>query len=644
MELLPGLAAEAPKIPGPGAGLCPGRTIGRAILDDAAILIRGDRYYTDGFTTAALTTWGFKYATNFTPGQAKGMIGNMLFKLLGHYYSSSNSVYALFPFMTPAKMREVLEEEGTAHLYEFTRPPPAKRWVSVDTWAAVRHVLSHPALFKVPYESNIEDLARSQPHFIFGENDPKKHGVESGVIQHALYPDGWERQVRSYFGNKTNELLREFSTSAPNGVFMVNVVRHVINVVYPCYFAKLAGIPLREDFGNVVGFTQQELFLFLAAQYSYVFNTFGDHKPVIDWQLREAASKTGELIHSLIKTRVISLKYLPGIDIVNNVTNAISRRIFGNKDKGLGDAYGLGLSPETLHFYRTIIRGTSTVEEATNIIHSICIGAVSTQAQQLSQIIEFYLREENAQHLERIAQLCKKGDEHDEELRGYLYEAMRLNPQQPVIPRNVVQDTSVVVGRIEVHLRKGDGVFASQKEANLDPQHFDNPLTVDPTRPHSQYNIFGFGMHACVGAHFADVSLLACARAIFSLPQLRLGHGSGGSFRQTSNKYGDTDVPIYITDGGLEFPFPTSLLVVFGGEDRKTAEIMYKADQEINKSLQPLSGLHEALHKVIDKAVDVAQANRAGPSKASGSGSSGQQPAVPKGGSQTQKDRAAAAA
>lgn len=45
-----GLQAEETKLPGPGAGLCPGYTISRAILADAVALTRGDRYMTTEFT------------------------------------------------------------------------------------------------------------------------------------------------------------------------------------------------------------------------------------------------------------------------------------------------------------------------------------------------------------------------------------------------------------------------------------------------------------------------------------------------------------------------------------------------------------------------------------------------------------------
>lgn len=50
LELHVGMQAEEVKMPMPGAGLCPGYTISRAILADAVALTRGDRFLTTEFT------------------------------------------------------------------------------------------------------------------------------------------------------------------------------------------------------------------------------------------------------------------------------------------------------------------------------------------------------------------------------------------------------------------------------------------------------------------------------------------------------------------------------------------------------------------------------------------------------------------
>jgi linoleate 10R-lipoxygenase len=51
-----GLQAEEAKTPMPGAGLCPGFTISRAILADAVCLTRGDRFLTVDFTRMHFTS------------------------------------------------------------------------------------------------------------------------------------------------------------------------------------------------------------------------------------------------------------------------------------------------------------------------------------------------------------------------------------------------------------------------------------------------------------------------------------------------------------------------------------------------------------------------------------------------------------
>ena len=56
LELYVGMQAEESKTPQPGAGLCPGFTMSRAILSDAVCLTRGDRFMTIDFTRTSNST------------------------------------------------------------------------------------------------------------------------------------------------------------------------------------------------------------------------------------------------------------------------------------------------------------------------------------------------------------------------------------------------------------------------------------------------------------------------------------------------------------------------------------------------------------------------------------------------------------
>ena len=80
LELFPGLLAEEAKPSMPGSGLAPGYTISRAILSDATALVRGDRYFTTDFHTAALTAWGYEDCTpDLNGGSFGGIIGKVCF-------------------------------------------------------------------------------------------------------------------------------------------------------------------------------------------------------------------------------------------------------------------------------------------------------------------------------------------------------------------------------------------------------------------------------------------------------------------------------------------------------------------------------------------------------------------------------------
>jgi linoleate 10R-lipoxygenase len=394
------------------------------------------------------------------------------------------------------------------------------------------------------------------------------------LLHQAIYPDGFEYEVKSFFYNKTHALIKSASVTASTGVSLIDIVRNVVNIVYPSFVAKHWAIPLREDLGGGMGLTVQELYVCLASQFANTFATFGDGAPGIQWQLGEAASKTGNILHSLIKMRVMAMS-VPGYSYLNS---ALGRLSLGKKD---ADSHGLSMNASSTHFYRTIIKGTKSIEEATNELHGLAVGFCVTQAQQLSQIIEFYLRDEHAEHRARLHELCLKGDHADDEITGYMYEAMRFVGQAPFIPRFVTKDTVIVDGQRNVELKAGDGIFASQHNANMDPSVFEKPELINPRRDRSKYFVFGQGMHQCTGLRFAELSIRSAMRAIFSLPSFRSSPGPAGTFRSmTADHFGNTPVPIYLTDQGFEWPFPVSLQVLYGGEPNQVKR-MQKLDTAI---------------------------------------------------------------
>jgi len=142
LELYVGLQAEEAKAAGPGAGLCPGYTVSRAILADAVCLTRGDRFFTSEFTPANLTTWGYQDCQyDKEDGSYGGMLTKLLFRTLPNHYPRA-SAYAHFPFLVPSFMKEELQkrEPASVEKYQWSRPKKAPRIVTVKSYEAAKVV------------------------------------------------------------------------------------------------------------------------------------------------------------------------------------------------------------------------------------------------------------------------------------------------------------------------------------------------------------------------------------------------------------------------------------------------------------------------------------------------------------------------
>jgi linoleate 10R-lipoxygenase len=173
------LQAEEAKKPMPGAGLCPGYTISRAILADAVSLTRGDRYMTvdftrtclrsprcfvgiDSFSHAAynLSSWGYRDCQfNQSDGSYGGMLTKLLFRHLPDHYPVG-SAYAHFPFLVPTRMMEDMAKrsDDSVKKYTWTRPDKPKGLVTAVTHAQVSKLLEDAQNFDSNYERRLASL------------------------------------------------------------------------------------------------------------------------------------------------------------------------------------------------------------------------------------------------------------------------------------------------------------------------------------------------------------------------------------------------------------------------------------------------------------------------------------------------------
>ncbi|PWN44159.1 heme peroxidase [Ceraceosorus guamensis] len=562
LELFPGLLAEEPKPAQPASGLCPGHTISRAILSDAASLIRGDRFYTSDFTSSALTTWGYQYATQPQAG-SQGVVAKMLFNCLPTEYATSNSTFALYPFMTPPAMLKVLEGYGKADEYTIQRPSRSSNWHGTTTWHGAHSVFMNTKSGHCPYAPRIANCSQSNDAvFVMGVNDRKEHAPQREALDQLFFGNDFKRKTAAFLEKKTKELLVEKSIQAGNKTSLVDIVADVTILSFTAWAADHWAIPLREQLPGAP--TLQELYIALATQFAHVFCNF-DFMAGVQAQLRAGAQKSGALIEKIVGARMWTIN----TPVVKNVLPFVQHftSLFGRRGENLVEP-----SKSSVEFYRAAwaSSGDQTSDHFKSVVtkvHGLMISSIATQTQQAALILEVFLRPEHDKHLKRLHELANgQWTASDEkEFVGYLWEGMRLNPQAPVCPRTAVDDFSIRDGEDEIRVKKGDSIFVGQKAANYDASVFPNPKEIDPFRPNREsYMLFGVGMHRCLGEDLLDASLAAVLKPIFALPNLRTAPGPTGRFSKSSMTLpGGTEVYTYQLFGA-DWPFPTSLQVLYG--------------------------------------------------------------------------------
>jgi len=150
-------------------------------------------------------------------------------------------------------------------------------------------------------------------------------------------------------------------------------------------------------------------------------------------------------------------------------------------------------------------------------------------------------------------------------LAGYAREALRFDPQAPGIFRDAAQDTVVEEGHGHrpVSIKKGERIFVSLAHANMDPEAFENPEVLDPTRPREAYSIFGRGAHTCLGDVFTEHTIPAVMRAIFSKRNVRRAPGQSGQLNRFRHDLYGTEAWMYMSAKGTISPWPASLVIQY---------------------------------------------------------------------------------
>ncbi|MDW3191191.1 MAG: cytochrome P450 [Cytophagales bacterium] len=175
-------------------------------------------------------------------------------------------------------------------------------------------------------------------------------------------------------------------------------------------------------------------------------------------------------------------------------------------------------------------------------ISGIITGALETTNKSVVLVLdELFNRPDTLQQAVAIA---AKGD--IKEMYGYVSEALRFNPHQPLVMRFSEEKQTVHVSNKSYTIPAKSKIFALTAAAMFDQEQFPEPKKFDPNRSASYMN-YGFALHECYGKYVNAVTIPTFVAAVLTLPNVRRASGIAGA-----------------GTGLMEGPFPNNFVVDFG--------------------------------------------------------------------------------
>ncbi|EME48559.1 hypothetical protein DOTSEDRAFT_67567 [Dothistroma septosporum NZE10] len=578
IELYPGLVIEdAKEARLPGSGLCASYTTSRGVLSDAVALVRGDRFHTTSYTPALLTNWGYQ-ETQFDLSIDNGCMFYKLFlRALPNSYDPS-SVYVHYPLTVPDEMHRVLQTLGKDHLYNFDKPKEIKQPVVVFSHDAAVKVASDQENFNVTWGPAMEFLMGPKAKNFMLAGDGPANAKSRKLIEKPMYqgepsrgiPTGnekWLKAVRDFYEQKTTELLRERSYKLA-GVNYVDIIRDVGNIAHVHFGAELWSIPLKTKKFPRGLFTEQQLYLIMAAVFICVFF---DLDPPKSFLLRQKAREACQQLGKIMKLQVQSIA--TGGRLVEWLIDTIK------PNDGPLRAYGV-------HMISELCKADLDIDNLVwGNIMGTAGGMVANQGQLFGQALDYFFTQ-GKEYLPAINKLAKQDTpEADDKLMHYLMEGARLRGETGIFrvaTKDVtIEDNTEVLGKQTHNLQKGDKIMVDLKAAGRDPKYFPNPEKLDLNRPIDSYLMLGHGPHQCLGLPMTRVALTTMLKVIGRLDNLRPATVATGKYsgehkvKKVLKEFvpGDRAVlpeewhyHLYLTeDWDQYFPFPTSLKINWDG-------------------------------------------------------------------------------
>jgi hypothetical protein len=314
----------------------------------------------------------------------------------------------------------------------------------------------------------------------------------------------------------------------------------------------MCGIPLKTKENPRGLYTEQEIYDMFSTLFQLTFLSIGDNEH--GFSLRWTAVQSGGVIQALIAKTILEVAPTSAPGILSRFIASVASTLWPQGEK------------PCYPFLSKLSDGGRPLNELVATVVGLAVGSSVNYAQAAVHVIDVYLDEKHETERNHIRQLAASTDPSSTELlRGYVREAMRLNPQFTGLWRDAVVDTSIPQGDDLPPLKvlAGDRIWASFKNAHLNAKEFPDPTTIDPRRPKSSYNLNGAGFHNCAGVEYAEQTIAEILRVVFKLQNVRRAPGDAGRLSGYTEIVNQTVTNVFIKPNGTTSPWPGSMYLVY---------------------------------------------------------------------------------
>ena len=372
-----------------------------------------------------------------------------------------------------------------------------KNTAVVTRFDDVQEVLSRDDVFQVTYKDKMEIVAGGPNFFLGMQNSPEYERDHAHMLTVVRRQD-IAQHVAPFVADTAERLV---AASAGR----LDVVGQLGRLVPARWIAAYFGCPSPSD---------EDLASWSTATFYYLFADI-DNDPAVASAAREASAKTRAWLDASIAKRKAEFVHIGASQPDDVLGRCLTLQSIG-------------------------VSGMDDLSIRTNLL-GLFVGAIPTTSKCCAQALDELLK--RPPDLAKAQQAAASND--DALLSDYIFEALRFNPNNPVVVRIATQDYAIAKGTSrETLILRGTSVVAATQSAMFDDRIVVSPHEIRAGRPSYIYMHFGYGLHTCFGQYINRAQIPGILKPLLKRKNLRRAARDAGQ----------------LTYSG---PFPSAMTVLF---------------------------------------------------------------------------------